>query len=97
MHAPADIHWVANKRILHYLKGMVSISLHITCSSFFSLHGFVDGDWTSNIDNHKSTDSYLVFFGHTPISWKSGKQRIVVRSSTEVEYKALANDTSKVI
>jgi len=68
MHALVDAHWVANKRILHYLKGMVSFGLHITRSSFFSLHGFVDGDWTSNIDNHKSIDGYLVFFGHTPIS-----------------------------
>jgi hypothetical protein len=76
---------------------MVSFGLHISRSSFFSLHGFVDGDWTSNIDNHKSIDGYLIFFGHTPISWKSGKQLIMVRSSTGVEYKALANGTSKII
>jgi histone deacetylase 1/2 len=31
------------------------------------------------------------------ISWKSGKQRTIARSSTEAEYKALANDTAEVI
>jgi hypothetical protein len=40
---------------------------------------------------------YLVFFGQTPISWKSGKQRTVARSSTEAEYKALADGTAEVI
>jgi histone deacetylase 1/2 len=38
-----------------------------------------------------------VFFGQTPISWKSGKQRTVARSSTEAEYKALADGTAEII
>jgi hypothetical protein len=38
-----------------------------------------------------------VFFGQTLISWKSSKQRIVAHSSTETEYKALADDTAEVI
>jgi len=38
-----------------------------------------------------------VFFGQTPISWKSSKQCTVVRSSTEAKYKALADGTAEVI
>ena len=38
-----------------------------------------------------------MFFGQTPISWKSGKQRTVSRSSTEAKYKALVNGTAEVI
>jgi histone deacetylase 1/2 len=72
-------------------------SLHITRSPSFSLHGFIDADWAGSVDDRKSTSGYLVFFGQTLILWKSGKQRTIARSSTEVEYKALADGTAEVI
>jgi O-antigen/teichoic acid export membrane protein len=37
------------------------------------------------------------FFCTTPIVWKSGKQRIVARSSTKEEYKALADGTAEIL
>jgi hypothetical protein len=39
----------------------------------------------------------FVFLGNTPISWKSGKQCTVARSSTEVEYKALTDGTAEIL
>jgi hypothetical protein len=45
----------------------------------------------------KSIGGYIVFLGTTPISWKSGKQRIVARSSTKTEYKALVDGTTEVL
>jgi hypothetical protein len=50
-----------------------------------------------SIDDHKFTSGYLVFFGQTPISWKSSKQRTVARSTTEAVYKTLADGTAEVI
>jgi len=97
MHAPTDSHWVAVKCILRYLKGTTSYGFHITRGTSFALHGFTDADWAGSIDDRKSTGGYLVFFRQTPISWKSGKQRIVARSSTKAEYKALADGTVEVI
>jgi histone deacetylase 1/2 len=76
---------------------MATHGLHITRNSSFALHGFTDTDWVGSIDDRKSTGGYLVFFGQTLISWKSGKQCTVARSSTEVEYKALADGTVEVI
>ena len=38
-----------------------------------------------------------MFFGQTPISWKSSKQCTVSRSFAEAEYKALADGTAEVI
>ena len=68
MHAPTDSHWAAVKHILRYLKGTTSYGFHITRGSSFALHGFTDADWAGSIDDRKSTGSYLVFFGQTPIS-----------------------------
>ena len=97
MHAPTDSHQATVKRILRYLKGTTSYGFYITRGSSFTLHGFTDVDWVGSIDDRKSTGGYLVFFGQTPISWKSGKQRIVARSFTEAEYKALADGIAEVI
>ena len=38
-----------------------------------------------------------MYLGSTPISWKSGKRRTVARSSTEAEYKALADGTAEIL
>ena len=97
MHAPTYSHQAVIKRIMFYLKGMTFYDFYITCNSCFALHDFKDADQADSIDDQKSTGGYLVFFGQMPISQKSGKQRTVVRSSTEDEYKALADSTIKVI
>ena len=80
-----------------YFQGTTSYDLYITRNSSFTLLSFTDADWTGSIDDRKSTGGYLVFFGQTPISWKSSKQCTVARSSTETGYKALADSTAEVI
>jgi hypothetical protein len=40
---------------------------------------------------------FAVFFGPNLISWSAKKQATVSRSSTEAEYKSVANATAKVI
>jgi len=72
MHIPTYFYWVVIKYILRYLKGTTTYDLHTTHSASFTLHGFIDTDWASGIDDRKSMGGYLVFFGQTPISWKSG-------------------------
>jgi len=39
----------------------------------------------------------ILYFGHTLISWKWGKQHTVAHSSTETTYKALTDETFEVI
>ena len=75
MHFPTESHWAAEmkrftiiKRILRYLKGTSSFGLHLTRGSSLSLHSFTDVDWVGSIDDRKSTGSYIVFLGSTPIS-----------------------------
>jgi hypothetical protein len=58
---------------------------------------FSDADWAGCVDDRRSTGGFAVFLGGNLISWTARKQPTVSRSSTEAEYKALANATAEVL
>ncbi|XP_019153461.1 PREDICTED: uncharacterized protein LOC109149925 [Ipomoea nil] len=55
------------------------------------IHAYSDSDWAGNPNDRKSTSDFVVFLGSKLISWVCRKQRTVARSSTEAEYKNLAD------
>ena len=61
------------------------------------LFAFSDADWAGSSDDRRSTRGYAVFFGPNLITWSARKQPTVSRSSTEAEYKAVANATAELI
>lgn len=95
MHKPTEDHWQAVKRVLRYLAGTASHGIFIRSDSPLSLHAYSDADWAGNTDDYVSTNAYVIFLGTTPISWSAKKQKGVARSSTEAEYRAVANTASE--
>jgi hypothetical protein len=97
LHSPTTIHWTAIKRILHFLKHTGNFGLHIRRSSSILVSTFSDVDWAGCSDDRKSTGGVAVFFGPNLISWCAKKQKIVSRSSTEAEYKAMTDATTELM
>ena len=54
------------------------------------IRAFCDADWASDVDDKHSTSREIIFLGPNLISWWSLKQKVIVRSSTEAEYRNIA-------
>jgi histone deacetylase 1/2 len=97
LHKPTTLHWSAVKRILRYLKATSSLGLRIRKSLSTLVSAFSDVDWAGSPDDRRSTGGFVVFLGSNLVSWNARKQATVSRSSTEAEYKSLANATAEMM
>jgi histone deacetylase 1/2 len=97
LHAPTTAHWTAAKRILRYVKDTSSLGITFQRSSSTLLSAFSDANWAGYLEDRRSTGGFAIFFGPTLVSWTTRKQATVSCSSTEAEYKALANATTELI
>ena len=97
LHAPTTEHWIAAKRILRYVQDTLNVGITFTKSSSTFLSAFSDADWAGSLDDRRSTGGFAIFVGPNLVSWSARKQATVSRSSTEAEYKALANATAELI
>jgi histone deacetylase 1/2 len=97
LHAPTTVHWTAAKRILRYVKHTLTVGLTFSKSTSTLVSAFSDADWAGSVDDRRSTGGFAVFVGPNLVSWSAKKQNTVSRSSTEAEYKSLANATDELI
>jgi hypothetical protein len=90
-------HYVAVLHILRYIKSTMFHGLHFSTHSTLDLCAYSDADWAGDPTDRHSTTGFCFFLWDFLISWRSKKQHIVSRSSTEVEYRALADTTSELL
>ncbi|CAN6684991.1 unnamed protein product [Malus baccata var. baccata] len=96
MQSPRQSHFQAVKRIFRYLKGFISLGLWFPkYSAPLSINSFSDADWTGCPIDRRSTCGFCIFLGDSLISWSAKKQPTVARSSTEAEYRSLANTAAE--
>ncbi|PON50663.1 Ribonuclease H-like domain containing protein [Parasponia andersonii] len=84
MHSPMECHMEDFQSILGYLK------LHRE-------KGCCSRKMITSVTNRKSTSSYCTFVGENLVTWRNKKQNVVVRSSTEAKYRAMAQGICEVL
>jgi len=90
---PTQTNHNAALRVLKYLKGCPGKGLFSPRKSSLHLQGFSYVDWAGCVDSRRSISGQCFFIGHSLISWRTKKQIIVSRSSSEAKYRALASAT----
>lgn len=64
-----DVHQLAAKRLLCYLKGTLHFSLVFAKPSILELVCYCYTNWRSNLDDKKSISAYYVYFDNCLIFW----------------------------
>ena len=95
MHRPTSEHMQAVNRVLKYLSGTLTHGNFLRKQTNQNLHAYSDTDLAGDTDDYVSTNVYIIYIGSQPISWSSKKQQGVARSSTEAEYRSVANTASE--
>uniref|UniRef100_A0A2N9IEX9 Reverse transcriptase Ty1/copia-type domain-containing protein n=1 Tax=Fagus sylvatica TaxID=28930 RepID=A0A2N9IEX9_FAGSY len=78
-------------------QGTLFHGLHFSAQSPFILKAYSDVDWAGNPPDRRSTTGYCFLLSSSWISWRSKKQSVVARFSTEAEYRALADTTFELL
>lgn len=73
MIAPKDDHWVATKRVLHYVKGTFDYRLLYARSHDSRLSGFIDLDWIGSVNDKMLAFGYVFNVGSDTVTWTSKK------------------------
>ncbi|KAG7536700.1 Reverse transcriptase RNA-dependent DNA polymerase [Arabidopsis suecica] len=95
MHDPREVHFNALKRILRYVKGTLDYGLQLYLTTSSGLVAYSDADWAGCLTTRRSTSGYCIFHDDNLISWSAKHQHIVSRSTTETEFRGVANTISE--
>jgi hypothetical protein len=73
MSKPRKEHWTTINRVFKYLHGTTNYELcyqgRLGLDRVLDIHGFVDADWTRDLDRRRSTSGYVFNLFEGPISW----------------------------
>ena len=91
---PGDDHWKALEHVCRYLRGTSDYGIHYSGYPPV-LEGYSDSNWISDADEIKATSGYVFTLADAAVAWRSCKQTVLTKSTTEAELVALKTATSE--
>ena len=88
-------HWKVVQWIFRYLRGTTNVCLKFGKTDK-GLTGYVDSDFTTDLDKRRSLIGYVFTIGGCAVSWRATLQPVVALSTTEAEYMAIAEACKEV-
>ena len=76
--------------MLHYLKGNPGKGILFKKNDTLALEAYTDANYAGSIVDRRSTTGYCTFLRGNMVTWRSKKQNVAARSSTESEFRAIA-------
>jgi hypothetical protein len=83
---PINVHLVATKHVMRYLKGTIDCGLSYDGDHDLTLSGYIDTDWAGSVSNRKITSGCCFSLGSAMISWQNRKQSSISLGTSEAEY-----------
>nr|GEV94945.1 putative ribonuclease H-like domain-containing protein [Tanacetum cinerariifolium] len=97
MHQPQAAHMDAVIRIISYLKGTAGHGILFGSNGHLDIQIYTDADWAGDKDKRRSTSGYFSLVGGNLVTWRSKKQKVVALSSTEAEFRGIANGVAEAL
>lgn len=97
MQAPRQAHWDATTHVVRYLKSNPGQGIHLRSNTKLTLTAWCDSNYAGCPLTRRSLTGWLIQLGESPISWKTRKHDVVSRSSTEAEYRSMADTVSELL
>ena len=79
-------------RILRYLKFALGKGLFLMKNNHRQFEAYTDSDYEGSAIDKRSTSGYCTFVRGNLVTWRSEKQNVVARSSTEAKFRAIAQE-----
>jgi hypothetical protein len=94
---PTELHIQAVKRVLRYIKGTLSYGIFYKQSGNVELLAYTDSDYAGDLEDRKSTSSFLFVLSSGAVSWSLKKQPVITLSTTEAEFITAASCACQVV
>ena len=96
MRSPRSSHFQAANRVLRYLKGTTGLCITYKSIGKIDLTLSIDSDFASSKVDYRSTTGYCTILRGNLVTWRSKKQSVVSKSSTNVESRAMSKGIDEV-